>query len=150
MVEAKRHMKKIAAWGTAVGLMLGFATTIVTRWGRPWFTIALGIVIGVMMVCYIAVPSGLIGLEKPNQTRRDKLATMVVGGALSATVSTPGYLLGRVGLLMLGTKALLIPGIFVMAAGITLQAGATGAVRAVKMSVTLIGGRSEPAAAIEN
>lgn len=142
MTEAKRHMKTIAAWGTVVGLMLGFATTVVTRWGRPWFTIALGVVIGVLMICYIAVPSGLIGLEKPAQTRRDKMATMVLGGALSATVSAPGYILGRVGLLMLGTTALLIPGIFVMAAGVTLQAGATGAVRAVKMSVTLVGGRS--------
>ena len=142
--SARAHMRKIAMWGTVVGLMLGFATTIVTRWGRPWFTIALGIVIGVLMVCYVAVPAGLIGIEKPNQTRRDKLATMVVGGALSATVSTPGYLLGRVGLLMLGTKALLIPGIFVMTAGVTLQAGATGAVRAVKMSVKLVGTRGEP------
>jgi hypothetical protein len=53
---------------------------------------------------------------------------------------------------MLGTTALLIPGIFVMAAGVTLQAGATGAVRAVKMSVTLVGSRSsQPApAAIES
>jgi uncharacterized membrane protein len=141
---ARAHMKKIAMWGTVVGLMLGFATTVVTRWGRPWFTIALGIVIGILMVCYVAVPAGLIGIEKPNQTRRDKLATMVVGGALSATVSTPGYLLGRVGLLMLGTKALIIPGIFVMTAGVTLQAGATGAVRAVKMSVKLVGTRTEP------
>jgi hypothetical protein len=32
---------------------------------------------------------------------------------------------------------LLIPGIFVFAAGITLQAGATGAVRAIKMSASL-------------
>jgi hypothetical protein len=56
-------------------------------------------------------------------------------------VCTPPYLLGRLGLLMLGSKALLIPGIFVFAVGITLQAGATGAVRAIKMSVSLTAGR---------
>jgi hypothetical protein len=139
--QARRHMRTIAAWGTVVGLMLGFATTVTTRWGRPWFTLALGIVIGLMMVCYVAVPSGLLGV-KPEYSRRDKLATAAVGGALSATVSAPGYILGRVGLLMLGTKLLLIPGIFVLAAGITLQAGATGAVRAIKMSVKLTGGQA--------
>ena len=34
-------------------------------------------------------------------------------------------------------QPLFIPGIFVLALGVTLQAGATGAVRAIKMSATL-------------
>ncbi len=38
---------------------------------------------------------------------------------------------------MLGSKLLLIPGIILLTLGFTLQAGATGAVRAIKMSVTL-------------
>jgi hypothetical protein len=38
---------------------------------------------------------------------------------------------------MLGSKLLLIPGIVALTLGFTLQAGATGAVRAIKMSVTL-------------
>ncbi len=70
-------------------------------------------------------------------SRKDKLVTSAVGGAIGATVSGPPYLLGRVGLLMLGSKALLIPGIVVFAVGVTLQAGATGAVRAIKMSAKL-------------
>ena len=111
-----------------------------TRWGRPWFTLSLGIVIGVMMVCYVAVPARLIGM-KPTQSRRDKLATTVVGGVLGVTVCTPPYLLGRVGLLMLGSSVLLILGIVVLALGVTLQAGATGAVRAIKMSASLTGSR---------
>ena len=39
------------------------------------------IVLGVMMVCYVAVPSRLIGV-KPNTSRRDKLTATAVGGAL--------------------------------------------------------------------
>lgn len=39
---------------------------------------------------------------------------------------------------MLGSKVLLIPGIVFMAVGFTLHAGATGAVKAVEMSVKLI------------
>jgi hypothetical protein len=45
---------------------------------------------------------------------------------------------------MLGSKLLLIPGIVAIALGFTLQAGATGAVRAIKMSVTLTEGDGHP------
>jgi hypothetical protein len=88
------------------------------------------------MISYVAVPSRLIGVKR-KQSTREKLSTSVVTGALSATVCTPPYLLGRLGILMLGSSVLLIPGILIFALGLTLQAGATGAVRAIKMSVTL-------------
>ncbi len=138
--QARRHLATILGSGVIVGALLAFSTMIVTRWGHPWFTISLGIVVGVMMVCYVAVPARLIG-GKPAQSRRDKLTTSAVGGLLGATVCTPPYLLGRLGILMLGSKLLLIPGIFVLALGVTLQAGATGAVRAIKMSASLAVGR---------
>jgi hypothetical protein len=136
IARARRHLTPILVSGALVGLLLGLATTVVTRWGRPWFTLALGVVVGVMMVSYVAVPARLIG-GKPTQTRRDKLSTTVVAGVLGATVSAPPYILGRVGLLMLGSSVLRIPGILVLAVGVTLQAGATGAVRAIKMTATL-------------
>jgi hypothetical protein len=136
--EARVNFKPIVASGVVVGLLLGFATTVATRWGHPWFTLALSIVVGLMMITYVAVPARLIGVEKsPAVTKRDRLAASALGGVLSATVCTPPYLLGRLGLLMLGSKALLIPGIIVFAIGLTLQAGATGAVRAIKMSAKL-------------
>ena len=69
-----------------------------------------------------------------------------MSGALGAAVSTPPYLLGRIGILMLGSHALFIPGIVVVAVGFALQAGATGAVKAVKLSAHLVaGGASSPA-----
>jgi len=143
--DAMAHMRPIVQYGAVAGLLLGLATTVVTRWGRPWFTLALGIVIGIMMIAYVAVPSRLIGGERPAMSRRDKLSASVVGGALSATVCTPPYVLGRVGVLMLGSSVLFIPGLVVVALGATLQAGATGAVQAIKMSVTLTGGQPSPA-----
>jgi hypothetical protein len=136
VAQARRHLAPILLSGAVVGLLLALSTTVVTRWGRPWFALSLGIVIGLMMVSYVAVPARLIGV-KPTHSRRDKLITSAVGGALGVTVSLPPYVLGRVGLLMLGSKALLIPGIVLIALGVTLQAGATGAVRAIKMSVKL-------------
>jgi hypothetical protein len=134
--RARSHLKLILGWGTAVGLLLGLSTTVVTRWGRPWFGISLSVAIGVMMVCYVAVPSRLIGV-KPVSSRRDKLTATAVGGALGAVVCTPPYLLARVGILMLGSTVLFVPGIVVLTIGATLQAGATGAVKTVKMSAKL-------------
>jgi uncharacterized membrane protein len=133
---ARRRLAPIVLSGAVVGFLLGFATTVVTRWGRPWFAISLGVVVGLMMVCYVAVPARMIGVKR-SQPRRDRVWGSVVSGVLGATVCTPPYVLGRVGILMLGSKALLIPGIFVLAIGLTLQAGATGAVRAIKLSATL-------------
>ena len=138
--DAWRRRGPIFVAGAVMGLAAGFATTVVTRWGRPWFGITLSIVVGLMTLCYVIVPARLIG-GKPHYSRRDKLMTTTLGSVLSATVSAPPYLLGRVGLLMLGSKVLFIPAIFVLAVAATLQAGATGAVRAITMSVTLVGPR---------
>jgi uncharacterized membrane protein len=152
VAQARRHLTPILVSGAVVGLLLALSTTVVTRWGRPWFTLSLGIVIGVMMVSYVAVPARLIGV-KPTQSRRDKLTTSVVSTALGVTVSAPPYLLGRLGLLMLGSSVLLIPGIILIALGVTLQAGATGAVRAIKMSASLTGARAHsapPSARVSN
>ena len=93
--------------------------------------------LGVMMVSYVAVPSRLIGV-KPSSSRRDKLTASAVGGALGAVVCTPPYVLGRVGVLMLGSPTLFIPGIVVVSLATALQAGATGAVKTVKMSAKLL------------
>src|SRR4051794_30145598 len=142
---ARRHLPVVLGSGAAAGLLLGLSTVVVTRWGRPWFSLSLGVVIGLLMVSYVAVPSSLIGINKPTISRRDKLTAGAVSGALGAAVSTPPYLLGRVGILMLGSSALFIPGIVVAAVGFTLQAGATGAVKAVKLSAHLVaGGASTP------
>jgi hypothetical protein len=135
-VAARLRTVPIVSWGAAVGVLLALATTVAPRWGKPWFVLCLGIVIGIMMVCYVAVPSRLIGV-KPKRSRRDKVTAGALGAALGATVCTPPYLLGRLGILMLGSKYLLIPGIVALTLGFTLQAGATGAVRAIKMSLKL-------------
>jgi hypothetical protein len=139
---ARAHLRSIAVSGVLVGVPLAIATLVSPRWGPPWFTLTLGVVIGAMMVIYVAVPARMIG-ARPATSKRDKLTASVLATVLGATVSTPPYLLGRIGLLMLGSRALLIPGIVVFTIGFTLQAGATGAVRAVKLSSRLLAGEAE-------
>ena len=139
VARARAHLRQIVASGVVMGALLAFATAVTPRWGKPWFTLILGVVVGLMMVSYVSVPSRLIGI-KPSLSPREKLKTSAVGGVIGATVCGPPYLLGRLGILMLGSSVLLIPGIFVLAIGVTLQAGATGAVRAIKLSTKLMTG----------
>lgn len=139
LAAARLRVRPIAAWGALVGAMLAFSTLVVTRWGKPWFTLSLGIVVGVMMVCYVAVPARLIGV-RPTYSRRDKMTASAISVTLGAMVCTPPYVVARLGILMLGSKPLVIPGIILVTLGTTLQAGATGAVRAIKMSVRLATG----------
>ncbi len=138
-IEARRHVGVVLAWGLGMGVALGFATTVATRWGSWSFALALSIVIGIMMICYLAVPARLIGV-KSSYSKGDKLKASAIGGALGAVVCSPPYLLGRVGFLMLGVHYLFVPGIILLVIGITLTAGATSAVKSVKMSAKLVAG----------
>jgi hypothetical protein len=136
--QAQSHAAVVLGWGAVVGLLLGISAFVVFGWGGLfWFTVSMSIVIGVMMICYVAVPSRLIGM-KSTRSRRDKLTATVVGGTVGGLVCTPPYLLGRLGILMLGSKVLFIPGVILVIIGGTLEAGTVGAVRTVKMSAKLV------------
>ena len=137
--RARRHPRVILGVGLVVGLALGLSTIVVPRWGRGWFALSLGIVVGVMMLTYVTVPARLVGI-KPTGSRRDKMAAAAVGGTLGALVCTPPYVIGRVGILMLGSHVLFPLGIVLLLVGLVLQAGATSAVKAIKMSAKLATG----------
>ena len=143
---ARQHLPVVLGVGLVVGLALGFSAIVVPRWGHPWFGLSLGIVVGVMMLTYVTVPARIVGVRMVG-SRRDKLAATAVGGALGALICTPPYLLGRIGILLLGSNVLFVLGIVLLVVGFTLQAGATGAVKAIKMSAKLAAGGVSPQAA---
>ena len=138
--ESRRHLRTILAWGLVVGLALGFATMVVDRWGKVWFSVTLGIVVAVMMVAYVAVPARLIGV-KSERSRRDRLAASAVGGAIGAMVCAPPFALGRVAILMLGSHTFFYLAIILLAVAVVLQTGATSSVKAIKMSAKLAIGK---------
>src|SRR6516225_9523436 len=137
--QAWSHRTVVLGAGAIVGLALGVSTLVFPRWGSPWFGLSLGIVVGVMMLCYVAIPSRLIGM-KTRASRRDKLTASAVGGAIGAVVCSPAYALGRLGILMLGWHGFFVLGIIVLAIGFVAEACATSAVKAVKMSAKLVSG----------
>jgi hypothetical protein len=134
--EARRRLGPIAAWGGAVGLALALVTTVVTRAERPWFAVCLGLVVAVLMVTYVAVPARMIGVSD-RHSPRDRLAATAFGTLIGVVVSAPPYLISRIGILMLGSPVLLVPGLVLLTLGAVMQAGATGAVKAAKVSARL-------------
>ena len=137
--RANQHLRTILAWGCTIGLALSFSALITTRWGHWPFVISQSIVVGIMTLCYLAVPARIVGIEKKNQSRRDALAATAVGGAVGAVVCSPPYMLGRLGILMLGWPYVFWLGIILIVIGAALQTGATSAVKAVKFSAKLVG-----------
>lgn len=135
--QARAHLAVILGSGGIVGVLLGLAAVVAPTWGSRWFTISMSIVIGIMMVSYVAVPARLIGV-KATSSRRDKLAASAVGGALGAVACAPAYVLGRVGVILLGSDVLFALGVIMLAAGLMLLAAATAAVKAVKMGAKLL------------
>jgi len=139
--RAWSHRGVVLGSGIVIGICLGLSAVVVDRWGAFWFGLTLSAVIGVMMISYVAVPSRLTGI-KTTRSRRDRLTASVVGGTIGAVICAPPYILGRVGLLMLGSTVLFPLGVIFFAAGLILEAGTTGAVKAVRMSAKLVSGRN--------
>jgi hypothetical protein len=156
--QARGHVRAVTGWGTGVGLALAVATMLAPRWGLGWFALLLGIVLAVMMVCYVAVPARIVGVQtaKPARTaqsgraaqlagaaqsgRAAQLAGAAVTGLFGAIVCTPPYVLARVGIYLLN-GALFPLGVALLIIGLMLEAGATGAVKAIKVSAKLLAGR---------
>jgi hypothetical protein len=137
--QARQHLRTIVAWGGAIGLALSFSTLIATRWGKWPFAISQGIVVGIMMLCYLAVPARMVGIDKKRRSRRDSLAASAMGGVVGAVVCSPPYFIGRLGILMLGWHYFFWPGVILIVVGAALQTGVTSAVKAVKFSAKLVG-----------
>ncbi|HKD95829.1 MAG TPA: hypothetical protein VKB43_14080, partial [Gaiellaceae bacterium] len=139
---ARRHLHVVLGVGLVVGAAFGFSAIVVPRWGQHWFALSLGIVVGVMMLTYVALPARIVGI-KPVGSRRDKMATAAIGGTMGALVTAPAYIIGRIGILLLGSKSLFPLAVILLVIGFALMAGATGAVKAIKMSAKLAAGTAD-------
>ena len=143
--EARRHARAVIGWGGLIGLALGVAAILVPRWGLRWFTVSLGTVLAVMIVGYIAVPARIVGVRTAKSAdmsrRRDKLVVTALAAVVGAIICAPPYVLSRVGEGLLDSDPLFGLGVALIVIGLTLEAGATGAVKAMKVSTKMLAGR---------
>jgi len=143
--KAVHHWRQIALTGFLLGTILAFGTLVVTRWRPAYFAITLSVGIALLMVAYLSGPARILGVN-PRMSRRDKLVTTAVTAALSAILSIPGYTIARAGVFLMDFRPLFIFGLLMLIVGITLHAGAGGAVKAVKVSSLLIAGSNKASA----
>ena len=98
------------------------------RWGLGWFALLLGIVLAVMMVCYVAVPARIVGVRTAKPTRMAQsgraaeLAAAAVTGLFSAVLCTPPYAIARGGIVMLDSSTLFPLGVALLIIGLMLEA----------------------------
>jgi hypothetical protein len=131
-----------ARWHLIGGLALltgGVQATIwllMPRLNTHWLWLALLVMFVVQIYLFIAIPCWLIGVRKTG-SRRERAAQSVTTGVLSGIASLPGFLLNRVGWLLLGSGGLGVLGGVLVAIGAVFHVTASSSVRVVKLSVRL-------------
>jgi hypothetical protein len=136
--RATADMPMIALAALILGLLLTFAAVVVPRIGPAWlYVVTLGGVLGLMLINFVAVPARIIGLRRQRLPPRQRVGSLLAGGALSAVAMGPGFLLDRIGLILLGVSGLHLLGLVLLSIGTALYAAGMSSVRAVKLSMKL-------------
>jgi hypothetical protein len=125
-------------WGVLVGIGLVVAVVLIPRTGRIWlFSAVLSVVIAVMMITFVAIPARLIGVKKQKLPPKEAIGRAAAGGALSAVVMSPGFVLGRIGLILLGIGGAHVLGFILLSIGAALYAAGMSSVKVVTLSMKL-------------
>ncbi len=136
--QARQRRSMIVTSGLVVGSALAFAVVVVPRIAGVWlFSLILGLVLAVMLISFVAVPARIIGVKPQKLPPKQSLGRVAVGGTLSAVAMGPGYLLGRIGLILLGLQHLHVLGFALLSVGTALYAAGMSSVKAVKLSMKL-------------
>jgi hypothetical protein len=131
-------LRQIVSSGAAMGVVLAVAAVAVPRLGLYWVYIAaLGATLSLMFVSFVAVPARIVGARRAKLPPREALGSWAAASALSAVAMTPGFVLDRIGLVMLGTHGLHLIGLVVLSVGTALYAAGMSSVRAVKLTMKL-------------
>jgi hypothetical protein len=134
--EARRHWRLIGGLALLTGAVQGGIWLAIPRLEADWLWVALLVMFVVQVYLFIAIPCWLLGVGKIG-SRRERTTRSVTTGVLSGVASMPGFLLNRIGLLLLGSGALWILGGALVAIGAVLHVTASSSVRVVKLSLRL-------------
>jgi hypothetical protein len=145
--RANADLPTIAGAALVLGLLLAFAAIVVPRIGPTWlYVVTLGGVLALMLINFVAVPARIIGVRRQRLPPRQAVGGLLAGGALSAVAMGPGFLLDRIGLILLGISGLHVLGLVLLSIGTALYAAGMSSVRAVKLSMKL----NQPTSPVSN
>jgi hypothetical protein len=136
--QAGRYLAGIVCAGAGMGVILAIGAVVVPRIDAFWlYLIAIGALYSLMLISFVVVPARILGVKKQKLRPKQAIGHWTVGGALSAVAMTPGFLLDRVGLLLLGLPHLHVLGFVLLSIGTALYAAGMSSVKAVKLSMKL-------------
>jgi hypothetical protein len=136
--QANRHLAKIIRAGVVVGLVLAGGAVWVPRIDSTLlYVVVLGAVYGLMLISFVAVPARILGVRKRRLPPKQAIGHWTVGGAMSAVAMGPGFILDRIGLILLGVPGLHILGFALLSIGTALYAAGMSSVKAVKLAMKL-------------
>lgn len=123
---------------SGVALLTGSAQAAVWLFlDGNWLTVGLVTMLVVQIYMFIAVPAWLVGAPSRAASRRQKAEQTLTTGVLSGVASTPGFLLNRIALLILGIPTVGFIGFILLAISAVLHVTASSSVRVVKLSIRL-------------
>ncbi len=152
-IRASRESRGTTArWGLAVGAALVVATIIIPRTGRIWlFSLILTTVIVVMTITFVALPARILGIKRKKLPPKEAISRAAAGGALSAVAMGPGFVMGRIGLLLLGIPGVHVFGFLLLSVGSALYAAGMSSVKVVTLSMKLTtGDEGEPRGSVSS
>ena len=133
--EARPHWRLVGGLALLTGAVQASIALAIPHWQVRWLWVALLVMFIVQIYLFVAIPSWLLGVRKTG-TRRDRTVQSLTTGVLSGVAATPGFLLNRIGLLLLGTSLFWI-GVAVVSIGAVLHVTASSSVRVVRLSLRL-------------
>ena len=134
--QAKPFLGRITRFGIALGVLLSVSAMAFPRIDSGLLALlAISAVTAVMLIAFVAVPARILGARKQRLPPKQALGSWATGGALSAVAMAPGFILDRIGLLMMGVKGLHLLGLVVLSIGTALYAAGMSSVKAVKLTM---------------
>jgi hypothetical protein len=136
--QARPFRFRIVRAGILMGCAVAIAAVVIPRLQIRWlYVLALGGLYAVMLTSFVVVPARILGLKKQKLPPKQAIGRSAVGGVLSAIAMTPGFLLDRLGLILIGVSGLRVFGFILLSIGAALYAAGMSSVRAVKLTMKL-------------
>lgn len=136
--QTKPFLGRIVLAGLVVGLLLAVASIVVPRTGSGWlYALSLGATWSVLLISLVAIPARIIGVRRRKQQLKEKVGYWATSGTLSAVAMTPGFLLDRLGVILLGVSGWHVVGLVLLSVGTALYAAGMSSVKAVKLAMKL-------------
>lgn len=134
----QRRIRPVLIAGLLGGVLLSFAALVLPRFGKRWvFEAVLLGTLGLLIVAFVAVPARILQRPPRKLPPREAVGRTLVGWFVSAVAMAPGFILDRVGLVLMGVPGLRILGFVLLTLGTALFAAGMSSVKAVKMSIKL-------------